>query len=1688
MPLPISDDETSTVPHTLTDTQVPADSLMPEAMDTWKNALLGSTRANTLLHLPDTGTVDVGMPNAFAEVCSLLFLRRKPVTLWDVRADSFTRAVIQQPGNYHASPAALETLRHLHIQVENLFKSQDVSLLFLAAGVLAWKDEQSGESFRSPLLLVPVTLERSDAGANYVLSRVEQSVEINPLLRQHLAQEKTDFVLPPLPEESYLVASAYLAQVAALVEGRDGWEVETRCLLGRFPLFKMRLHEDLTQHEERVQSHPFIRALAGNVGALEKLTVASPDPVLNPNDSTPVLQASFFQLLDADPDQERAIDAAVRGQSFVLQGPPGTGKTQTITNIIGECVASGKSVLLVSGRVSSLEAVHQRLTDKGLGDLCLVAHSTTTNKRDIFQQLSQSLNLLATTSPSGSDGAKLSSSEHQELERLREELEAVVQELHRVRQPLGSSLYDAYGMIAQAENRDPLRSEWAQHLAATMEGVEGVSEPEYRRQEDAVARLTQHPLWTRIPDNAIWHGAFKQSISVQAQASFQNALADTLAALYRVQHAAASLSRRCGWEPPQGPRDVEQLLQTVRLLLAASPHCLWLLGQNSDDLTTSTRLSRYREQVTQLFARETELRSAQDALLERYSAAILRLPPEQTTELIERMTKRQEAVLLPLLGKDWQDTAINAAQKGGLCEVLDSLRATCERLHAEVLFLADACGVSPAKIPDVLTPSGDLRTLLRVAAVAGEIPAFCAGWLASKDGVSRRRKLGDEAERRWKQWGEQTAELFAGYEEEILTLDHAALLASLVAPATGLNRLVNIDALRSRRVLQGVKRPGDSDAERDVVADLKLAQQARANQLWLEEHAASFTDAFGPVYQNEATDWVFLNNLLDGAESLCIAAATGGLLTSNDTGEVSAAFVSRVAESDNFRTNAWKGRIESVARMLVYTESVLDRLVVLADTLPSSQLSFAGIARWCEMHCQSLRDQCEAVSVAASLRLPATAVAAPQEDEYPAVATLIADLINANLLQVVEANLSKESSLLAPTLCGPFLQSEAVNWEAVGAVIEQAEGIHASFKEAGRTLTASLLDMLSKDDDMTQHSTLLLEQLTLRQEWEAMESALAGSTAWFQPAYARIDSQPLADAPFSALASWIKVRQYHAEQIPRIQSVLAVRSECAAAGLTDFFDGLSGRPGEVLPPHIGLPVFRAAFHRAWVNTVIARTPVLQAFNGVEHSQKIERFRALDRRMMEEAPRKIRQTMKGTRAKQALRSEVNLLAGQLARRRIGEVRTLLAQIPGLLLALKPCIMMNPLSVRLFLDPDAIMFDVVLFDDASQIATEEALGAIARGRQVIIAGDSQQIPPLPLMTEVQNVRESILDAANTLVARGSCAFQQFALNWHYRSQHESLIAYSRRYFYPDLVAFPSASRRSALEMVVLPGADADDAGAVVDALLAYVRREPSHSVGVVVLDETAQISLINEIARRKTDGGDNAGATDVKQLCETESRGFFIKTIENVQGDERDMMLLTLPSNPSRWGILNQPGARFLLNVAVTRARRHMIVAASLTPPFATVANKKKTSPAGTILAQFLGVVQETIQGNGGDSAARQGQERKGTYEHLIPVDLEEKGYPFSRNVGTAECQISFALSDPDSHDRYLLGILCDGPSYARGGTARQRDRQLPDMLRERGWDLRRVWSQDCYQKPEEQKRTIKDACSDAIRVSKVSRAK
>lgn len=425
-----------------------------------------------------------------------------------------------------------------------------------------------------------------------------------------------------------------------------------------------------------------------------------------------------------------------------------------------------------------------------------------------------------------------------------------------------------------------------------------------------------------------------------------------------------------------------------------------------------------------------------------------------------------------------------------------------------------------------------------------------------------------------------------------------------------------------------------------------------------------------------------------------------------------------------------------------------------------------------------------------------------------------------------------------------------------------------------------------------------------------------------------------------------------------------------------------------------------------------------------------------------------------------------------------IRQLVLRSAKALQALKPCFMMGPLSVAQYLEPKQLRFDLVVMDEASQLKPEDAIGVIARGGQLVVVGDPKQLPPTNFFQRVSSdeydddqeesrlpieERESILDVASTL-------YQPIRrLRWHYRSRHHTLIAFSNREFYEDdLIVFPSAYEKSPALGVkhhfihgVFEGRrNAPEAQAVVDAVLEHVEKHPDESLGVVALN-FEQRELIEELleCRLRTE----PFALAYQERMENGPEPLFVKNLENVQGDERDVIFISTTYGPDsrgnqyqRFGPINGPNGHRRLNVLFTRARMRTEVFTSLDP------DRIVASPSSAwglrVLKKYLvfartGSLEESTGG---------GSEPANDFERSVGTVLQEKGFDvvFQREV--AGYFLDLALRHPTKPGAYLLGIECDGATYHSGRSARDRDRLRQEILESHGWTIHRIWSTDWFQ--------------------------
>lgn len=542
-----------------------------------------------------------------------------------------------------------------------------------------------------------------------------------------------------------------------------------------------------------------------------------------------------------------------------------------------------------------------------------------------------------------------------------------------------------------------------------------------------------------------------------------------------------------------------------------------------------------------------------------------------------------------------------------------------------------------------------------------------------------------------------------------------------------------------------------------------------------------------------------------------------------------------------------------------------------------------------------------------------------------------------------------------------------------------------------------------------------------------------------------------------------------------------IRAKAIAQGLQGVVQAL-----EVGETPLGTIVeyFEYSYQSWWLRKTLDRDPVLGRFASADHQRKIGEFQKVDARFQDLTRQHIVARLAGslpasTMAAPGADSEMGRLRRELARQR-GHmaVRQLIQGLPTLLPKLKPCLLMSPLSVAQYLDASHAQFDLVVFDEASQIPVWDAVGVIARGKQLVVVGDPKQLPPTNFFNRSSDedpddaIGDDVTDLESILDECLGAGLRKERLKWHYRSKHESLITFSNTNYYDsELITFPSpVTNDMAVRFQPVNGiydrggsrTNRAEADAIVAAIESHYLdpKRSSSTVGVVTFNQPQQ-SLITSLldARRR------ANPSLDRALAEEQHEPLFIKNLENVQGDERDLIFFSITYGMDAagrvsmtFGPLNLEGGQRRLNVAISRAREGVTIFSSLRPEQIDLS---RVRAAG--VRDLKNYLEFAIRGPRAlvEQSLPSGREPDSPFEEVVIAKLRERGWTVHPQVGCSGYRVDIGVVDPRAPGHYLLGIECDGRSYHSGASARDRDRLRQNILEKLGWRMHRIWSTDWW---------------------------
>ncbi|WP_428380920.1 DUF4011 domain-containing protein [Nevskia ramosa] len=562
------------------------------------------------------------------------------------------------------------------------------------------------------------------------------------------------------------------------------------------------------------------------------------------------------------------------------------------------------------------------------------------------------------------------------------------------------------------------------------------------------------------------------------------------------------------------------------------------------------------------------------------------------------------------------------------------------------------------------------------------------------------------------------------------------------------------------------------------------------------------------------------------------------------------------------------------------------------------------------------------------------------------------------------------------------------------------------------------------------------------------------------------------------------------------------RRQAAAFGLKSALVAIED--GRIPSPAIE-SFFDYTYQVWWLKDVMDRDEAMRTFNGAVHDQKIRDFQQADATFQQLTKQvvfaRLANGISPAGSAESRTGEMAILTREIQKQRAHiPIRKLVKSIPNLLPSLKPCLLMSPLSVAQYLDPSHAQFDVVIFDEASQIPVWDAVGVIARAAQVIVVGDPKQLPPTAFFDKGGDDEEDAIDSGDVAPPKDlesildeclAIGMPTLSLDWHYRSAHESLIAFSNhRYYDSRLITFPSpVTRDTSVKLVSVNGTydrgasqtNRAEAEAVVKRVVEHFSQtdiiKRAHTVGVVTFNSKQQ-RLIDDLLSAELG---KHPEIEERMVAHGDER-LFIKNLENVQGDERDIILFSTTfgrdsSNRStmNFGPINQEGGERRLNVAITRARRAVEIFSSLRPEDIDLSKSRAKG-----VADLKAYLQYALSGPSALAmeSSPTGRDPDSPFEMEVISVLRDAGFSVHPQVGCSGYRLDIGVVDQGAPGRYIIGVECDGATYHSMASARDRDRLRQYVLEGLGWTLVRVWSTDWWLNRQQTAATLLLAVRDA----------
>lgn len=1593
-------------------------------IEKWKQRLLDLGKRNKLINFKETkrSNLKITQPNIY-ELYRLLVQEERtlsfplPMDNAENDFDDDTYDYIQS-GDIQSDREISDmqkTLRNLRDNAKTSIEEQGVNVLYLVFGFILWTEEGQPDNWiKSPIVLVPVSLKLESISSPFTLSIHEDEIVINPTLAFQL-KNSFGLDLPPFDTDNGNLTD-YFRQVRELII-RMHWTVEEETNLSFLSFLKINMYNDLDLNKELILQNPIIRALSGcsNDLAPDGLGSASfdHDKLTRPIDT--------YQVVDADASQQDAILNSKKGVSFILQGPPGTGKSQTITNIIAEAMADGRKVLFVSEKMAALDVVKHRLTQVGLDQFCLTLHSHKANKKEVLSELRRSFE---------NKPQRIRDEAIAQLNRLQSEREHINQfdqELHTPCAPLGSSIFDVYGKLAKLKETP--------EVIFPIANVGKIDQNRLAILENLIADLARSAgnMTEPLKSNP-WRNSVVSGVSYDLR---HNIEANSRILLPEIEHLNTVVQDMINMQKWPYPVSISSLAQWTHLLeiISRSPGVpdLWILSED---------LNLLMEKAQTYLKDQSESRRISGKLKESYAESFFELDAKQSLKQIQDLVSSLQAEI----NRNTFSTVDAIYLKyGSLTNIMIEL---VDKLRLALLYDEQLNGLMNLGHYQTLT---DITKMLNITKSLDVriTPQPC--WF-QKDAFRAVYQLVKTAKQNYITQSSLREKLYLVFYKDILKIDEKSVISRFHASL----KIFNSAYHKDKRNIKGLcLDPSSRLNDQQIIGYLQDVRNINEANEWFLMNANRLHDFLGVLYLEDFTDWDQVLMTLDTFQTI---------MDNMPKSEFLPEFKNRLLnknidyqEIGNIKANLERLNITELLNDIqttLYTKSSfeilsiefligkIDNILVILAQLDQIDINMANQT----LHTVSLSEN-------------------------------VIALTDLTVYQRIEQSFENQHDELKRVFNEYYTDTDS-DWNRVISSLSWAH----EFKTCANAWDLS--DTL-KLQYCNSQSIREMAQKTVR-DISSINFTANDTWKWFLGLFEY--ASPFLSVPFDQTAERVRNALnglFYLEEWVDYQSCRTQICKNELSVCVEHFETLG------LAPHLFLPAFRKQFYRLWLDTMGISHPAVAAFRRRAHEDSIKSFCELDREQLTIAKyrivAKVNERLPSMDRMTSAKDETAILRRELQKqRKIMPLRKLFQEIPNLIMTLKPCLMMSPLSVSQYLNASTFRFDIVIFDEASQVRTEDAIGSILRGSQIIIAGDNHQMPPTNFFNATTsdedfdedseddvyndtNAYESVLDETSTVLPR------QW-LRWHYRSRHEHLIAFSNAKIYNnELTTFPSSVDKApniGVEYIYLENGlyesgkrqNLSEAKKVVELIHDHILNRPDRSLGIIAFSQSQQAAI--DMAVRQFRYAHQEFETFFN---EERDEPFFIKNLENVQGDERDTIIFSIGYGKDasgkmymRFGPLNNQGGYRRLNVAITRAKYNVKLVGSIQP---TDIDLERTSAEGVKMLRSY--IEYAIKGPISLAQEMTTQEtvmNDSPFEETVYDFLVNRNYNVATQVGCSGYRIDMAIKHSTLSGRFVLGIECDGASYHSARTARERDRLRQEVLEKMGWKIYRIWSTDWIKDP------------------------